>query len=652
LWIHGVPLGGGFVRLSYDLPFTMRNDVWADQAVIVYLDEASGKELNQPSDAPWDRSLHAQLLDRLKADQARAVVFDILFTTPGAADADQKFADAIKSFGKVVLGAEVVPIQGDNTGPGDNRATGYALSRPFDLFLRSAAGIGLVNHMVDADRTVRQHFPGVSVENEPSLAWAAAQLVGASVTRDPRQSLMPRWIQYYGPPGTVPHVSYYQVIRGNLSPGLFRDKVVFVGARPTAGFTGTAMDEFRSPYARRGFTTTLFCPGVEVHATAFLNLVRNDWVSRLNDAAELTVLILAGIVFGYGLTLLRPVAAIAGAVVGGAAICAAAYLLFTLNRTWFAWMIIIAAQIPLALFYSVVVNWLELYVQKRLLEHSLALHLPPKRIKQFVRQPELLKPGATKQMLSIMFTDIENFTKMSEGMDSDDLARVMNEYFETKIPCVHEADGTVIKLIGDAILAVWNAPDQQPNHRELACRGAILLHDEDVQFTRDQTGLRLRTRIGVHTGLANVGNFGSATRIDYTAIGENVNLASRLEGLNKYLGTDILVSRDTQEGTGERILARPVGLYRLKGFEKAVEVFELVGFADRAESTRAWRETFERALNEFQQRNFDAAEHGFRCTLEIHPEDGPSKFYLQQIGELRLHPPGANWNGEIELKDK
>ena len=131
-----------------------------------------------------------------------------------------------------------------------------------------------------------------------------------------------------------------------------------------------------------------------------------------------------------------------------------------------------------------------------------------------------------------------------------------------------------------------------------------------------------------------------------------MNLASRLEGLNKYLGTDILVSRDTQEGTGERILARPVGLFRLKGFEKAVEVFELVGFADRAEPTRAWRETFERALNEFQQRNLDAAEHSFRCTLEIRAEDGPSKFYLQQIGELRLHPPGANWNGEIELKDK
>ena len=394
-------------------------------------------------------------------------------------------------------------------------------------------------------------------------------------------------------------------------------------------------------------------PGVEIHATQFLNLMRGDWLRRAPFRVEKLLFVgLFGLLFGYGLIQLRPTAATLSALSAVIGVGAGAYLLFVHSRFWFPWLIVIA-QIFFAWLGSVLFNSIQLYVQKRLLEHSLALHLPRGRIKQFVRRPELLKPGALKQMLSIMFTDIENFTKLSEGMDSDDLARIMNEYFETTIPCVHQSHGTVIKLIGDAILAVWNAPDQQPNHRELACRAAILLNNQDVKFTGKQVGLKLRTRIGIHTGLANVGNFGSTTRIDYTALGENVNLASRMEGLNKYLGTDILITRETQEGASGKITTRFTGRFRLKGFEKAVEVYELVGLGDQAEPTRAWREAFAQALEAFQRRNFDAAEAGFRCALKMRtPDDGPARFYLQQIAELRLHSPASDWAGEIELKDK
>jgi adenylate cyclase len=304
------------------------------------------------------------------------------------------------------------------------------------------------------------------------------------------------------------------------------------------------------------------------------------------------------------------------------------------------------------LFYSVVFNWLELYVQKRVLEHSLARHLPPKRIKELVRRPELLRPGAEKQMLSIMFTDIANFTTFSEGMDSNDLARAMNEYFETALPCVHEAEGWVVKLIGDSIFAFWNAPEQQPRHRELACRAAIRLRDQVLHFSGDESGIKLKTRIGLHTGLANVGNFGSATRIDYTALGESINLASRMEGLNKHLGTDILITRETREGASETITTRFAGHFRLKGFDKAVEVYELIGLRDDAEPTPAWHATFELALRDFAQTDFDAAERGFRCTLEMRPGDGPAQFYLRQMAELRVHAPATGWSGEIALKEK
>ena len=653
--VKDVPIGAGLINLSYDLPFNLRKNIWPDEAVIVYLDDQSRSALNQPSNAPWDRSLYAQLLERLTIAGAKAVIFDVLFIDPGSPKADESLAKAMRTCGKVILGAELTTVESGFIDPGDRMASGRALSRPADVFLNSAAGMGLVMHTVDADREVRKHFHGFSLDDPPSIAWAAAELIGAEVTRHPEQRLAPRWINYYGPPGAIPNVSISRVLlRGlpDLPPDFFRGKVVFVGAQPTAGFTGSGRDEFKSPYARGRLTLNLSSPGVEIHATIFLNLLRKDWLRRLPEPIELTLLALAGILFGYGLTLVASPAAVRVALGGAAIISTFAYVLFVNERIWFAWAIPVMVQIPLALFGSLVSNWLDLYVEKRLLEHSLALHLSPKRIKQFVRHPELLKPGAEKQMLSIMFTDVENFTKLSEGMDPDDLARVMNEYFGTTIPCVHQVEGTVIKLIGDAILAVWNAPDPQPNHRELACTAAILLNSKEVRFSGKQSALKLRTRIGIHTGLANVGNFGSTTRIDYTAIGENVNLASRLEGLNKYLGTDILVTRETLEGCSDEIVSRPVGQFRLKGFEKLVEVHDLLGRRDQAEATKSWRDAFARALQEFQRNNFEDAEAGFRHTLEIRPDDGPARFYLQQIADLRIHPPPSDWRGEIELKDK
>ncbi|PYJ87015.1 MAG: hypothetical protein DME22_03045 [Verrucomicrobia bacterium] len=325
------------------------------------------------------------------------------------------------------------------------------------------------------------------------------------------------------------------------------------------------------------------------------------------------------------------------------------YLLFRYTRSWFPWTIMVV-QILTALVSAVVFNSIRLYVQNKLYEQSLALYLSPKLVRKFASNKELLRPGAKKETLTILFSDIASFTSISEGMDSDELARHMNSYFQTAVAqCIHHTDGTIVKYIGDAIFAFWNAPDPQSDHALRACEAALRFRDQPPQY---MNGEQLVTRIGLHTGVANVGNFGSTARVDYTALGENINLASRMEGLNKYLGTDILITGQTQEGAGETITTRFAGHFRLKGFEKEVEVYELLGFRDLAEATRPWREAFENALREFQRRNFDAAQAGFRCTLEMRPSDGPAKFYLRQIDELRVHAPAPDWAGEIELKDK
>jgi adenylate cyclase len=165
-------------------------------------------------------------------------------------------------------------------------------------------------------------------------------------------------------------------------------------------------------------------------------------------------------------------------------------------------------------------------------------------------------------------------------------------------------------------------------------------------------GRELVTRIGLHTGVANVGNFGSTARVDYTAIGESINLASRMEGLNKYLGTRVLITADTQKEVGPRLVTRYLGLFRLKGFERAIGVYELIAYPEQEAASRPLRESFALALDQFAKRDFAAAEAAFRRALETSAADGPSKFYLEQILELRNAVLPPDWKGEITLKDK
>ena len=295
-------------------------------------------------------------------------------------------------------------------------------------------------------------------------------------------------------------------------------------------------------------------------------------------------------------------------------------------------------------------NALQLFLEKQKVEQSLSLYLPARLVKKFASDPTLLKPGAKKQQLTILFSDIAGFTSITEGMDPDELANLMNAYFQSSVDdCIHFTEGTIVKYIGDAIFAFWNAPDPQDDHPYRAADAALRFRDQDKH---EFNGKKVLTRIGLHTGEANVGNFGSTTRVDYTAFGENINLTSRMEGLNKYLGTRVLMTGDTYEGIGERLVTRYLGLFRLKGFEKAVHVHELVDRPENAEKTAELRRRFDQAREMFGKKDFAGAEAAFRRVLELAPQDGPSHFYLHHIEDLRSEelPPG--WKGEITLKEK
>lgn len=640
-----VPLGEALVQLSYDLPFKFRKKTTPSEAVIVYMDPDAYTQLNQKYKQPWDRALHASLLRKLKEDGAKVVVLDVVFSGASTRESDEALAGALamKDF-KTVIGADWEPTGATGQASGNRVNDG-------GFFTNIVSGV--VQLTTDADFGVRKHWPGShdGPDLPPSLPWRAAEAVQAEVTQMPGQHDTDRWLNYYGPPGQIPHVGYHMALRTNgTPPGYFRDKTVFVGELPQmTGLPGENKEEKRSPFT---FWNGVFSAGVEIQATTFLNLLRKDWLVRPHWLIELFLIAGLGGVAGFGLTLLRPVPAAVCALLAAALLFVLVVFLFTQFRVWFPWLIIVAVQLPLALLWSVIYNSVNLYAEKRALQRTLELHLSPQRVKQILKRPELLRPGAERQDVSILFSDIANFSKVTARMDPEDLFLLLNRYFQESLTCVHSTDGTVIKLIGDAIFAIWNAPFVQPDQQLRACRAALLLRDRLIEFDSSSRSLPLRTRVGLHAGPAFVGNVGSAQRFDYTAIGDTVNLASRLEGLNKHLGTDVLASRDIQKLVEKELVSRRVGHFKFKGFDRIVEVHELVGENGKAQETAPWRKSFEEALHQFQRQNFQGAEAGFTQTLVLRPEDGPSKYYLQKTREMASLKLPDDWAGEISLEEK
>ncbi|MGD1084592.1 MAG: adenylate/guanylate cyclase domain-containing protein [Verrucomicrobiota bacterium] len=653
--------GEVLVNKSYDYPFALRY-YWSPpfqpgEVVMVYLDDASHDKLHQKYLAPWNRAFHAQLVKRATAEKAKAVVFDIVFSDELDPDTDAKFAQAMMENGHVIIADDLAisayGVKGKQGKP--------EFTKLDQTLLEGAIDIGCTALEPGDDQNVRFYLPaihGAKIETTDqeveSEAWKAALLVEPDFDKTFPQSKKyePMWLNYYGPELVgLQSVSLYKALDTNdpdVPPGFFSNKVIFVGEKLETKPQDTRKDEYPSPFSF--LPGNKFFTGVGIHATAYLNLIRGEWLRRLPYWLERSVIILLGVLFGGGLIYFRPLTSTLIALAAVIPIVFGDYFTFVHYHYWFPWLIPVAVQIPVALGWSVAFNSVQVYVEKQKVEQSLGLYLPRRLVKKFASDPQLLKPGAKKQQLTILFSDIAGFTTITEGMDPDELAKLMNAYFQSAVDeCIHFTEGTIVKYIGDAIFAFWNAPDPQDDHPFRAAQAALRFRAQDHH---EFNGKKVLTRIGLHTGEANVGNFGSTTRVDYTAFGENINLASRMEGLNKYLGTRVLMTGETHQGIGSRLVTRYLGLFRLKGFEKAVEVYELLDPPEDAEKTRELRERFEQARTLFVKKDFAAAEAAFRRVLELSPKDGPSKFYLEQIEHFHSEELPPDWKGDITLKEK
>ncbi|MCF6368493.1 adenylate/guanylate cyclase domain-containing protein [Rhizobium halophilum] len=538
--------------------------------IIVAIDEPSLAELNLQW--PWPRSLHARLVSELRAAGARVVALDIIFSEPSTAEADQALAAA--------LGPDVV-LAADESVISSPQADQLITTMPLPMFTDTGAVAGIASVALHEDGVLRA-VPG----GADSFAATILQAADLAVPALPE----PLLLQSYGGPRTYPTVSYYQALQPDvfLPEGLFSDRLVIVGLslQNAPSISSGGADAFATPATIHNGRLTA---GAEVQATIVDNLRMNDGIVRAGPALATTVLL----------------AAVAAAVLlvwrgtnwltwcgAGLAIALSVAGSFVLLR---AANIFIAPASPSALVAAVVliqssVDYASERRSRRQITKAFSQYLSPNLVEKLAKDPEQLKLGGEKRELTILFCDVRGFSAIAEKLKDDPelLTQLVNRLLTPLSNVILEHRGTIDKYIGDCIMAFWNAPLPDPDHARNAVSAAqamlqaVANLNADLRSEAEQTDqvhLELKVGIGINTGDCVVGNMGSDSRFDYSALGDAVNLAARLEAASKDYGVPVLLGETTAEQVRESVELRELQSTTVKGRSELSRVFTLASIA-------------------------------------------------------------------------
>ena len=596
--------------------------------VILGIDEPTFQELKLQW--PFPRRVHAQLLERLHADGAAAVGFDIVFAEPTNEADDGALARAIARSGPVVLASTQEALDSAN-------ASLWTLVTPLQSLLDAGAQAGDISVRPDDDYVVRRQA------DAPDSFSALLAALAPGPHAKPRAADL---IQYLGPRGTIDTRSYYQALEpGLLPPGFFRGKVVLVGrsSRSAVELQSGRADMFNSPFATAHSGDRLF-PGVEIQATLLANRLAGGGLVTVHPGWVLA-LVVAGAAalaaLGRGT---HPLASAAAAAAGVWGVGLVSYVLFAGPRLWLPPVFPMAA---LAAAYGAtgLVSYLAVRRRATRIRGMFSQYVPPAVVSRLVERPELMRLGGEARDVTLMFTDLANFTTMSEMLSAEQTVEVLTAYFNTMTPIIHRHGGTVDKFIGDAVMAFWGAPLDDEQHAEHATRAAIEMQAAMQELVR---GLQARglppigMRVGLHSGRAVIGNVGSDTRFSYTAIGDTVNLAARLEGANKAFGTSILLSDSTARQLPAGLPMRALDDVVVKGKTEPVRVFTPCDDA-------ALRRHSAAALAAFHLEHWDESEVQLRAVLALKPGDLAATRLMERVAEARAWPASVPWSPAVSL---
>ena len=643
-----------------------------DDIVIAWIDQESLDYMysgGQGPSFPWPREVYGQVLQHLRAAGARAVVFDILYDQHSNGDDERAFGSALAEGPGDALAMKFVGYREGGRDAAESaafaaralpldpgplvRAPERGVVLPLQEFAAGADQLGFVNILADADGTFRRYDllrrwgpAGEPARAYPSLALAAAlaqpgasaswnaagelQLAPHGASRVPADARV--LLNLRGKAFTFAKVKFVNILESInradegkaplYPPETFRGKTVLVGIHAEG-----LEDAHPTPLDDK-------LPGVELHATALDNLLRGDflqapdWDLPLAAAAALlatgTVFALPGVVAPTAALLVLLLAAIAGVMWAWVALLAvpvAAPLLAGGSGAVgaFLWRIVVEGR------------------QKREMHRAFRSYLAPEVLAEVLRDPQALRLGGETRDVTLFFTDLQGFTSLAEKSQPQQLVGFLNDYFTRMCAPVLAERGIIDKFIGDAIMAIFGAPAATPAHGAAAVRAAVqaLAVSATVADELRARGLPpIATRIGVHRGLAVVGNMGSTSRFDYTAIGDTVNLAARLEGANKAFGTHCLVSETAWADCGGTVLGREVGRVTVVGRAEPIRVHEPLALAELAsEADRAFAARWQQAVAAFAGGDRAAAREHFTACLGARPDDALTRKWLDQLAD-------------------
>ncbi len=629
------PLFDSFEDRSYDFRYHLRGPLTPNpDIVIVAIDDKSVKELGR---FPWTRTRFAEFIDRASAAGAKAIYLDAFFPEKESKAADQAFADALKRSGITSL-ATAFEFNPDGSIAG--------VTRSIPLLSESARSEPHINLFPDNDGVVRSIRLLLNDDQGQVAAMslsATKSLLGAQSIKPgnfhislgdhviPTDSEYYHYINYIGPPGIYPRFSFCDVIAGRVDAARLKGKVILVGA------TSLGIYDMRvTPFSNNS-------PGVEVHANAIDAMARGAVMKRsgveslIDLIAIVTLGALAAIItlyLRYSLSLALITALFFG-------YFGFAYVLFLQGM----WINVVYPELSLILsfFTTVYLRFALLDRKAREVKEMFSSYVSKHVVDRLIKDPSQARVGGDSRVLTILFSDVENYTGFSEKLPPQEVLRILNEYLAEMTNLVIEYEGTLDKFIGDGIMVFWGAPLQQENHAELAVDCALRMRTkmEELRSRWQDSGQDpLSLRIGINTGEVIVGNIGvTGKKMEYTAIGDNVNLSSRLESINKLYGTRLLISEATRVllPQGKHHLRR-VDAVRLKGKEMATDLYEVSVQANPAFAP------YEAALEHFRQRRFVEAKAIF-AELEERYDDPPSRLFNVRCAGFIANPPPKEWDG-------
>jgi adenylate cyclase len=660
--------------------------------ILIMIDERSIDKYGRFSQ--WPRTYHGRLASQLADWGATAVFFDVIFFDDDEnpqvdIDLSRQFgysglvytALTLSGRGSLFFGSQIEEerikddaprsliqldrIQGSEHLP--DLSSNMFLEAPISRISRASLGHGLVNIFPDEDGVVRRHplftrsgdvvvptaafrlfldVMGINYE-EIRLEPGKALYAGPYTFPVDNQGRFP--IKWYPPSDPtqeyfyVPYreFPYYDVLQKRIPGEFFSGKVCIVG--PTAA----ALEDLKAT------PSELALPGVKIHTTLLSNLVRGEYVTTMDKTLAILLTLLLGVVvawFALRFKTIWGMALTALLIIAGVVAAFYVYLEYTYWAELFRPMIGLIGCYTAAMVYRYVTE----ERQKRVIKGAFQQYVSPDVVDEMIQDPDKLQLGGERRELTVLFADIQGFTSFSEKLEPEELTNFLNKFLTVMTHRIFDHQGTVDKYIGDAIMAIFGAPLYFEDHAIKGVEAALGMREELENVRKEWQNTLPETfdlKLGLNTGPMVVGNMGSDVRFDYTVLGDNVNLAARLEALTRQYGVSLLISESTREPLGDDFLVMEIDLVRVKGKTKPVRVFDVLarcGTERDTEQQRQLADRFAEALEYYRAQNWDAAQKGFA----VLGDDPASVVFSERCNLMKEEPPGEDWDGVWTMKTK